>query len=173
MCKNSGNNVNIVLKIYYKVSFIKQKEITGEASKWTGGNHLTYLIVELRLKQRWKKTVCKCYIFWQNRAQVKKMRGEKRKKGKVALYFWVGQSVLVFLTRLGLDSPKISFEVLFAITTSIFYPMLWSKIACYFSLLDGSHVAPSLSEISLWSLLLSHCVESSGAYGSLWRWKGK
>lgn len=110
----------------------------------------------------------------------KKMGGEKRKKGKVTLYFWVGQSVLVFLTRLGLDSPKISFEVLFAITTSIFYPMLWSKIACYFSLLDGSHVAPSLSEISLWSLLLSHwslllshCVESSGAYGSLWRWKDK
>lgn len=106
MCKNSGNNVNIVLKIYYKVSFIKQKEITGEASKWTGGNHLTYLIVELRLKQRWTKTVCKSYIFWQNRAQVKK-NGRRKKKERESDTLLLGWPICPsVLDKIGLRLSK-------------------------------------------------------------------
>lgn len=47
------------LRIYYKVSFLRQKERTGEASKGPDGEHLICLIAELGLKQECLNTVYK------------------------------------------------------------------------------------------------------------------
>lgn len=97
MCKNSGNNVNTVLPENTVQGELHQtKEITGKASKGNDGKHLTYLIVELGLKQRWHKQYVNI-IYSDKGCKWKKWQGKRERKGNWHFNLGLFNPSLVFL----------------------------------------------------------------------------
>lgn len=93
------------LRLQYKVSFIKQKEITGKASKGNDGKHLIHLIVELGLNQRWQKQYVNI-TYPDKGCKWKKQQGKRERKRNWHFNLGLLKWSLVFLHDWAWMLPK-------------------------------------------------------------------